>query len=141
MIARHNYMGCPIDSHSFKEAVSEIISRIKEGSPTTIIHFLNVAKIVKARSNDHLRAALWDGDLVLADGKPLSFFGRGLGISLPTRVNGTDLMEKLIEISEKEGFSIYLLGAKQDVLEKRVDKIENKHPNIKICGYRNGYFQ
>ena len=134
VITRYNYLGCPIDSYSFKEAVSEIIARVKVGSPTTIIHFLNVAKIVKARSNDHLREALWDGDFVLADGKPLLFFGRGLGISLPTRVNGTDLMEKLIEISEREGFSIYMLGAKQDVIEKCVDRIENKHPNIKTCG-------
>lgn len=69
------------------------------------------------------------------------FFGRGLGIELPTRINGTDLMEKLIEVSDKKGFSIYLLGAKQDVIVKCVDSFRKKYQNVKIVGYRNGYFK
>jgi len=134
-------MGCPIDIYSFEEAVSAIISRITSDSPTTLVHFLNVAKIIKAQKNDHLRIALWGGDFVLADGKPLLFFGKGLGIILPTRVNGTDLMEKLIEVCAKKGFSIYLFGSKQLIIKKCVEVIRQKYKNIKIVGYRNGYFR
>ncbi len=141
VISRHNFMGCPIDSYSLDGAVTEALARIKSRGPTNLIHFLNVAKVVKARENDCLRKALWDGDFVLADGKPLLFFGRGLGIRLPTRVNGTDLMEKLLEACANEGFSIYLFGAKQDVIVKCVDSLREKYQNIKIVGYRNGYFK
>lgn len=142
MIARrYDFLGSPIDSYSFDDAVHEIVKRIEEGNRTNLVHFLNAAKIVKARENIQLRDALWDGDFVLADGKPLLFFGRFLGIDLPTRVNGTDLMEKLLDLSDERGFRVYLLGAKQDVIEMCVSKIRQKHPNIDICGYRNGYFQ
>lgn len=41
----------------------------------------------------------------MADGKPLLLFGKELGISLPTRISGTDLLGKLIEVSNKKGFS------------------------------------
>ncbi|MBW1699636.1 MAG: WecB/TagA/CpsF family glycosyltransferase [Deltaproteobacteria bacterium] len=138
--SRHDFLGCPIDSLSFEEVVSEVTARITSGSPTSLIHFLNVAKIVKAQRDDRLREALWEGDFVVADGKPLLCFGRGLKIAIPTRVNGTDLMEKLIEVSDKRGFSIYLFGAEQNVVEKCVEKIKQKYPNIRIAGYRNGYF-
>jgi N-acetylglucosaminyldiphosphoundecaprenol N-acetyl-beta-D-mannosaminyltransferase len=141
MTRRYDFLGCPIDDYSFDEVVSEIIRRIKEKKRTNLVHFLNVSKIVKARKNKQLQQTLWAGDFVLADGKPLLPFGRLLGISLPTRVNGTDLMEKLLEISAEEGFRVYLLGAKQEVIEKCVIKIRRKHPKINICGYRNGYFQ
>jgi len=130
VISRHNFLGCP----------SEVTARISSGSPTSLIHFLNVAKIVKAQRDDHLCDALWDGDFVVADGKPLLFFGKRLGINLPTRVNGTDLMEKLIEVSDKKKFRIYLFGAKQHVIEKCVESIRQKYHNIQVVGYRNGYF-
>ena len=100
-ICRQNLMGCPIDSFSFDEAVLEIIRRIREKRTTSLVHFLNAAKIVKARKNIQLQKALWDGDLVLADGKPLLTAARGLGINLPTRVNGTDLMENLWKFLKK----------------------------------------
>jgi len=133
-------MGCPIDSYSFDEAVLEITSRIEDGNSTNLVHFLNVAKVVKAQKDSCLHAALWDGDLVLADGKPLLPAAQGLGITLPTRVNGTDLMEKLLEVCEKRHYKIYLFGAKQEVIEDCVRNIRKTYPNIQFAGYRNGYY-
>jgi len=141
MIKRFKIIGCPIDNYSFDDAIRKIVRSAKCVDRPTLIHFLNVAKIVKAQSNENLCNALWDGDLVLADGKPLLPLARNLGIYLPTRVNGTDLMEKLIEICENEELSIYFLGARQDIIKKFVDKMQSKHPNLIIAGYRNGYFE
>lgn len=138
---RYSFMGCPIDSHSFDQATYEIVTKIKQRSKTSLVHFLNVAKVVKARRDQCLMKALWDGDLVLTDGKPLLFFGKFLGIQLATRVNGTDLMEQLLEVSEKEGFGVYLLGARNEILQKCVANIKIRYPNINIVGYRNGYFR
>jgi len=134
-------MNSPIDIYSFDEAIQEIEKRIKRGGKTCIVHFLNVGKIVKATHDVELLDALWDGDFVLADGKPLLVFGSLLGVHLRTRVNGTDLMEKLLEISESEGFNVFLLGATQLALEKCIKNIIDKYPDIQIVGYRNGYFK
>jgi N-acetylglucosaminyldiphosphoundecaprenol N-acetyl-beta-D-mannosaminyltransferase len=137
---RYNFMGCPLDAYTHSDAIRDIVVRIRSGSTATLIHFLNVAKIVGARTNPRLSEALWDGDIVLADGKPLVPLGTLLGMDIPERINGVDLMLELLNISAREGFGVYLLGAKQDVIEKCVASILEKHPNLRIAGYRNGYF-
>lgn len=140
MCTRHDFMGCPIDDYSFEETVKEVVERIEGRDTTSLIHFLNVAKIVRAKKNAAFRQLLWDGDYVLPDGKPLLWFARALGIRLPTRVNGTDLMERLLAESAQKGFSIFLLGATPDILETCVLKISSRYPGSNICGYQDGYF-
>lgn len=138
---RHDFMGCPVDGYSFDGVVGEVVRRIEARGRPSLIHFLNVAKVVKAASSPRLRQVLWDGDLVLADGQPLLPFGRRLGIRLPERVAGIDLMNRLLEVCGKKGFSVYLLGARQAVLETCVGNIRKSHPDLRIAGYRNGYWK
>lgn len=139
-VRRYNFLGCPIDSYSFDQAIAEIIRRLTRSDSTNLVHFLNVAKIVKAQSDSRLRNALWDGDLVLADGKPLLPTGRPLGINLTTRVNGTDLMESLLAVCEEREFKVYFLGSKPEVIDQFVRSIRKKYVRLQISGYRNGYF-
>jgi N-acetylglucosaminyldiphosphoundecaprenol N-acetyl-beta-D-mannosaminyltransferase len=63
-----------------------------------------------------------------------------LGIRIPERIDGIGLMGKLLRLAHARGYAIYLLGAKQNVLEACVARIRRDHPGIKIAGYRNGYF-
>jgi len=139
-VRRYDFLGCPIDSYSFDQAIAEIFRRLIHSESTTLVHFLNVAKIVKAQTDTRLRNALWDGDLVLADGKPLLPTGRPLGINLTTRVNGTDLMESLLTLCEERGFKVYFLGSKPGVIDQFVRSIRKKYVRLQISGYRNGYF-
>ena len=141
MTARIDFMGCPLDAYTFQEAVDEIARRIREKAGTTLVHFLNVAKIVKARSSPEIREILWDGDLVLADGKPLLFFGRRLGLLVPERIPGIDLMQALLDLSNRAGFRVYLLGAKPEVLESCRKKLAQRFPSLDVAGLRNGYFK
>jgi N-acetylglucosaminyldiphosphoundecaprenol N-acetyl-beta-D-mannosaminyltransferase len=140
-ITRYNFMGCPLDAYTVSDAILDITTRIKSRASVNLIHFLNVAKVVRAHTDQMLTDALWDGDLVLADGKPLISFGKLLGMNVPERVNGTNLMLDLFRVSANEGFSVYLLGAKQHVLERCVVNILKMYPKLRIAGYRNGYFK
>lgn len=63
-----------------------------------------------------------------------------LGVPLKERVTGIDLFQRLIELSGKKGYKIYLFGAKEEVVTKVKKILEDKYPNIQIVGYRNGYF-
>ena len=53
---------------------------------------------------------------------------------------GIDLMEKLVELSAKKGYGIFFLGAKQEILDKVVEKYTAKYPGINISGAINGYY-
>ena len=80
-------------------------------------------------------------DYVLTDGQPLLPMARLLGMKIPERIDGIGLMKKFFELSDRENFSVYLLGAKQDIVEECVRIIRARYPNLRIAGYRNGYFR
>lgn len=46
----------------------------------------------------------------------------------------------LFEYLDKSGNTLYLIGAKQKELEKTIRVFSKSYPNMKIIGYRNGYF-
>ena len=39
-----------------------------------------------------------------------------------------------------EGHSVYILGARQEVLQQAVDRLRAKHPALRFAGWRDGYF-
>lgn len=47
-----------------------------------------------------------------------------------------DLFEWLSTIEQ----TIYFIGTKQELIGKSIKNIKNSYPNLKIAGYRNGYF-
>ncbi|HSN25128.1 MAG TPA: WecB/TagA/CpsF family glycosyltransferase, partial [Kofleriaceae bacterium] len=65
---------------------------------------------------------------------------RLLGHALPARVAGTDLMIALLGHAAARGYSVYLLGATDDIVRACVAKAQREHPALRIAGYRNGYF-
>jgi N-acetylglucosaminyldiphosphoundecaprenol N-acetyl-beta-D-mannosaminyltransferase len=65
---------------------------------------------------------------------------RVLGDPLPERVAGIDLMQALFARAEVAGNSVYILGARAEVLERAVLELRRRHPRLRIAGYRDGYF-
>ena len=78
--------------------------------------------------------------MIGADGVPVVWASKLLGQPLPGRVNGTDLMDRLFEVSAEKGYRVYLLGARQEIITNSVNKLKQHYPSLNIAGYRNGYF-
>ena len=121
------------------QCVQHLENAIRNRQKTHIV-LVNAAKIIRARKDAELGRIIKTADLVGADGVSIVWASQLLRQPLPGRVNGTDLMERLIELSARKGYSIYFLGARQDVLEKAIRRLERIYPTLKIAGYRNGYF-
>ena len=105
-----------------------------------VLGVVNVAKLVNARKNSDLRISLEEADIVLADGSPIVWLSRILRKALPERVAGIDLMYALLDKSNSRGYRVYFLGAKCEVLQKVITIVRRDYPNLKIAGYRDGYF-
>ena len=71
----------------------------------------------------------------LPDGKPLSIIAKFYGHKNIERVTGPDFMEEIFKISENEGYKHYFYGSTEDTLNKMIDLIKIKYPNISIEGY------
>ena len=55
------------------------------------------------------------------------------------RITGVETSEYLLSILNDTGKSIYLYGAKKEVLSQLLQVIKEKYPNVKIAGAHNGY--
>lgn len=139
-IAKSFISGVRIDKVSLEETINHCDQFIRTRVPHQIV-VVNVAKLVKAKADRKLRRIINEADLVGADGVPLVWLSKLLGDSIPSRVNGTDLMERLVKHAAQEGYSIYFLGAKPEVVRKVIAVYQAKYPTLKVAGHRDGYFQ
>jgi N-acetylglucosaminyldiphosphoundecaprenol N-acetyl-beta-D-mannosaminyltransferase len=137
--ARVELLGFQIDPVDTESAVALIDSAIAERR--FFRHGdLNAAKVVAMQTDVEMRDSITQAELVVADGQSVVWAARLLGLRLPGRVAGIDLMHRTIDLAERRGYSIYILGARQEVLERAVKRLEEAHPALRMAGYRNGYF-
>ncbi|MCK5026417.1 MAG: WecB/TagA/CpsF family glycosyltransferase [Nanoarchaeota archaeon] len=134
-----DFMGAKIHAITMKKTIKIAEEFIKSGKPHQHV-VVNVAKIVNMQKDKKLYDDVINADLINADGQGIIWGARILGKKLPERVSGIDLFVNLLKLSEKKGYSVFFLGAKQEVLEKMVNNINRRYSRINIAGYRNGYF-
>ena len=140
MSKRIHILGCNIDVLTMDETLIKVKELID--SNQCIQHVVvNASKINLMKDNKKLRAIVNSCPLINADGQSVVWAAKILGKPLPERVAGIDLFLKLLKISEKEGYKLYFFGAKQEVVESIVGTFSTKYPDLKIVGYRNGYFK
>ena len=93
-----------------------------------------------AQGNPELDAVLCaDSATIVPDGIGVVQAARSLGLELPGRVTGVELAWELICHAGRTGRRIYLYGAKEEVLQALVRRIETEAPGAVIAGARNGY--
>jgi N-acetylglucosaminyldiphosphoundecaprenol N-acetyl-beta-D-mannosaminyltransferase len=102
---------------------------------------LNGGKCVLLADEPDLRAIVAGCDVINADGQSVVWAARWLGVPVPERVAGIDLMERLLAVAEAEGWPVYFLGAKDDVLADFEAEARRRLPRLVVAGRRNGYFR
>jgi len=132
-------LNCPIHAITMDETVKVIDKAIKDRKQVHHV-VVNAAKLVKMKSDHLLRESVINCDIINADGQSLVWAAKLLGLYLPERVAGIDLMEKLVLLAYYKGYKIYFLGARQEVVSAVVDRYSSEFSSSIIAGYRDGYF-
>jgi len=101
---------------------------------------LNPEGLYLALGDDDFARILEQADLITADGTGLLWAARKLGHALPERVTGVDLLQEICARAAREGWRIYLLGAKPGVAEQAAARLSQKHTGLLIAGWHHGYF-
>jgi N-acetylglucosaminyldiphosphoundecaprenol N-acetyl-beta-D-mannosaminyltransferase len=139
MSTRVEVLGCGIDRAGMQETLDRIEDLIATGGYGQHMA-INAAKLVTLRDDARLREIVEGCDLVNADGQGVVWASRVLGRPLPERVAGIDLMEQLLRLAERLHYRVYILGARDEVLERAVARIRERYPHLEFAGWRNGYF-
>lgn len=53
----------------------------------------------------------------------------------------SSMAKELFNYAVEKAKSIYIIASKQEEIEKAVGKIKNEYPNLRIIGFRSGYFK
>jgi N-acetylglucosaminyldiphosphoundecaprenol N-acetyl-beta-D-mannosaminyltransferase len=101
---------------------------------------INAGKIVAMQKNSQLRESVNNSDLINADGQAVVWASKVLVRPLKERVPGIDLMHNLVALAHQKNYKIFLLGAKEEVVNNVAKIYAEKYGNALIAGYRNGYF-
>ena len=129
----------PITNLSMAEAVNRIVA-LALANETTQVCFVNADCVNLAFRNGPYKNTLQNAALVLADGIGVRLAGQLLNRHIRQNVNGTDLLPLLCSIAAAKGLGIYLLGGRPGVPEATAKWMQERCPELRISGTRNGYF-
>ncbi|MBL4775405.1 MAG: WecB/TagA/CpsF family glycosyltransferase [Mariprofundus sp.] len=130
--------GVRMHAWTMDETLQVIKERLADGLFTQHV-VVNVGKIVNMQSDVLLAESVSSCDIINVDGAGVSIAGRILGQVIPERVTGIDLFTQLLTMAENQ-YSVYLLGAQDQVIEEVVARIRRDYPQLEIAGYHHGYF-
>lgn len=136
---RIKFLQSSMDSTTMEKTVSYIEENVSNGN--FIQHVVvNVAKLVHMRKDKVLSDSIHACDLINIDGMGVVWGARFCGHHIPERIAGVDLFHNLLSMSSKNDFPVFLLGAKEDVLNKTIENVKSIYPKLDIAGYHHGYF-
>lgn len=140
MIKEVEMLGVKINPLTMQETIDIVEQEfINQNIPLHLMG-VNADKINQCYDDFNMMEIVNKCDIVNADGASVVLAGRYLGIDIPERVAGIDLMQELLELAEKKHYPVYFFGAKEEVLQKMLTNFQNDYPNLMVAGSRNGYF-
>ena len=132
--ARLRVGAAEIDVLTLEETTQLVIERAQAGGPPGYIVTPNAQHVALLESSAELREAYEHAWLSVADGVPLIWASRLLGVPLPGRVNGTDLFEVTCAAAAESGVSVFLFGGKPGSAEGAVRVLSERHPTLRVAG-------
>lgn len=127
--------GVPIDDLTMSETVDrigELIARGRAEGRTHQVATVNVDFLANALEQPVLLDILQRADVCLADGMPVVWSARALGMPLRERVAGADLVPELVDRSQRTGWRIHVLGSSPDVAERSRELIAQRWPDAAV---------
>ena len=133
-------LGVPVTNVDSSDDVVQLIKeRIGSHEPTFCVA-INPEKVYRAGHDPRLHQTLNSAHVRICDGVGISLASWLLyGKRLP-RCTGIDLFLKLLHLSARTGWKVFLLGASPEINEAACRALVKNIPGLMITGSRHGYF-
>lgn len=105
---------------------------IISGNPEVLFNGLKNSVLQKSFNDEY--------SLIIPDGIGTVIASKLLRKPVKEKIAGIDVVKEVIIKADKEGKSVYFIGATEDVVLKCVKNVKQDYPNLKIAGYHNGFF-
>jgi len=106
---------------------------IEDGSPHQVVT-VNPEFVMAAQSNAEFRRVINSSGLALPDGVGVLWASRRLGLPVPGRIPGVDLVERLAALAAERGHRLFFLGAMPGVADKAAEVLRARYPGLVVAG-------
>ena len=133
MHSKVNILGVNVSNIANNELLDTLAKRIREKQKVQVC-ITPVNSVLAAIKDPEVLAVYNNAAFVLCDGMPIKWASSFLNTPIQERITGLDLLPNLVELSAKNNFSVFLLGASPGVGEKLKQTILQQYPNCKVAG-------
>ena len=132
-------LGLKVHHVDMAQSLRFLDEALSRGGFTRVIT-LNAEIAYGAYGNEELTTLINEADLVTPDGSGILWAASRYGVNMAERVCGIDLLTAMLEKYSDGSRGFYFLGAKPEVAQKAAEKIREQYPNLRYCGFHDGYF-
>lgn len=135
-------LGVNIDNVTLEEAGMFTKDLIKNSNKTCkIVVAPNTEFIMKAQKDKDFFEVLKASSFATPDSVGVMIGGKLQKKEFKERIPGQAYFRKVLEVGEKEGWTFYFLGGKDDIAKKAKENVLKTYPNCKIVGCHEGFFE
>ncbi|WP_310460710.1 WecB/TagA/CpsF family glycosyltransferase [Sphaerotilus sp.] len=131
--SRHPVLGVPVDVLDWSVAVERICDWAGRRE-SRYVSICDAHSIVRASRDPQHGRHIDLADMVTPDGWPVAWMLRHLGYPRQERINGPDLMERLLVEAERRGLGIYVYGTTDRTLAALQVALMAAYPKLNIVG-------
>lgn len=130
---RVRYGRVAVDALGFEQTLAVLQERLAIGYGGYVVT-PNTDHLVKARRNPSLAAVYEEAFLSLADGVPLVWMAKLLGLPVCEKVSGSDLLVPLLRAAAAAEAPVYFLGTTPEVARRAAEHAQAQIPGLRYVG-------
>jgi len=136
-----NFLGLKISQFNYKNDIKNLIIESVYNKKRIIIfgHSFGTIGLMRKYPQIYILGNL--SDLLVFDGRLFYLFARFMGIKSIIDLSLPDTVILALDIANEKKFSVFLLGATEEINKTAIQMIKQDYPNIKEIDGMHGYFE
>ena len=132
-------LGLPFDAVTMQEAVDRVRAAARHRIPF-LVSTANLNFAVAARTDRAFRDSVIHSQLCLADGMPIVWVSRLLGLPVRERVSGAGLFEALCAATAEPTLKVFFFGGPDGVAQAACERINRRQGGVECVGFESPGF-
>ena len=132
-------LGFNIDTYSFEEAVLKARELI-DGKSVSQVVTINPEMFEYSNNDADFINIVKEAEMVIPDGIGVKIALKINGYNVD-RIPGIDFAKRLLKEAALNNIPVAIIGAKEEVISKAINNLQNEISGLNIVYYHNGYFE
>jgi N-acetylglucosaminyldiphosphoundecaprenol N-acetyl-beta-D-mannosaminyltransferase len=119
-----------------EDTVHWVMERLRDRDSALPLQIMaaNAQLVTLASANQQLGRAMRSSDMNIPDGISVVMAARLLGLPMPERVPGGELMERLCAAAAQDGFCVFFLGGLPGAAVAAAMQLKRRYPGLRVAG-------